>query len=182
MGLGGTIGWLVGLIFGSLLLGWLVKQANWNLLPVILWHGTFNFFSASDKIDYLYPTIISTLVIIVSIWIGLKYGKDLSSKSLQNMKSETKSELKSESDAPPARVKPERKTQVKKKIQEKKPRGKAKKEELKKDSWTTKEELKFSNQMVVATTFLFGLGIYVVDLIIKGFLDGIALIVHFIFG
>ena len=87
MGIGGTIGWLVGLIFGSLLLGWLVKQANWNLLPLILWHGTFNFFSASDKIDYLYPAIISTLVIIISIWIGLKYGKDLSSKSLQNIKS-----------------------------------------------------------------------------------------------
>ena len=56
------------------------------------------------------------------------------------------------------------------------------KEELKKVSWTTKEELKFSTQMVVAATFLFGLGIYVVDLIIKGFLDGIAVIVHFIFG
>ena len=77
MGIGGTIGWLVGLICGSLLLGWLVKQANWILLPVILWHGTFNFFTASDKIGYLYPAIMSSLVIIITLAIALKYGSNL---------------------------------------------------------------------------------------------------------
>ncbi|MGC1879403.1 MAG: preprotein translocase subunit SecE [Rhabdochlamydiaceae bacterium] len=56
------------------------------------------------------------------------------------------------------------------------------KEELKKVSWTTKEELKMSTKVVIGATFLFGIGIYLFDLVIKGCLDFIALIVHFIFG
>ena len=76
MGLGGTIGWLFGLILGSLLLGWLVKQAQWNLLPVILWHGTFNFFTAGDRIDAMYPAIISTLVMIFAVCIAIMYDKN----------------------------------------------------------------------------------------------------------
>lgn len=56
------------------------------------------------------------------------------------------------------------------------------KEELKKVSWTTKEELKLSTKVVIGATFLFGIGIYLFDLIIKGCLDLVALVVHFIFG
>jgi preprotein translocase subunit SecE len=56
------------------------------------------------------------------------------------------------------------------------------KDELKKVSWTTKEELKLSTKVVIGATFLFGIGIYLFDLVIKGCLDFVALIVHFIFG
>jgi preprotein translocase subunit SecE len=56
------------------------------------------------------------------------------------------------------------------------------KEELRKVSWTTKDELKLATKLVVGTTFLFGLGIYLADLIIKGALDLVSLVVHFIFG
>jgi preprotein translocase subunit SecE len=56
------------------------------------------------------------------------------------------------------------------------------KEELKKVSWTTKEELKLSTKVVIGATFLLGIGIYLFDLVIKGCLDFVALIVHFIFG
>ncbi|MBS0652950.1 MAG: preprotein translocase subunit SecE [Verrucomicrobia bacterium] len=56
------------------------------------------------------------------------------------------------------------------------------KEELKKVSWTTQDELKFSTKMVVGTTFFLGMGIYFVDLVIKGCLDLVTLVVHFIFG
>ena len=56
------------------------------------------------------------------------------------------------------------------------------KEELKKVSWTTKDELKLSTKLVVGATFFFGLGIYLFDLVIKGALDFVALVVHFIFG
>ena len=55
------------------------------------------------------------------------------------------------------------------------------KEELKKVSWTTKDELKLSTKVVIGAIFLFGLGIYLFDLVIKGCLDFIALVVHFIF-
>lgn len=56
------------------------------------------------------------------------------------------------------------------------------KEELKKVTWTTQDELKFSTKMVVGTTFFLGLGIYFVDLVIKGCLDLVSLVVLFIFG
>jgi preprotein translocase subunit SecE len=56
------------------------------------------------------------------------------------------------------------------------------KDELKKVSWTTQEELRFSTKMVVLTTIFFGLGIYLVDFFIKGSLDSIRTVLHFIFG
>lgn len=56
------------------------------------------------------------------------------------------------------------------------------KDELKKVSWTTQEELRFSTKMVVLTTIFFGLGIYLVDFFIKGSLDSIRAVLHFIFG
>lgn len=56
------------------------------------------------------------------------------------------------------------------------------KAELRKVSWTTKDELIISTKVAIGATFLFGLGIYLIDLVIKGALDFIALIVHFIFG
>ena len=77
MGLFGIVGWIVGLVFGSLLLGWLAKQSNWNLWPVILWHGTFNFFTTSDRIDPLFPVMMSMMVIVVILWIVRKYGDNL---------------------------------------------------------------------------------------------------------
>ncbi|PTM13052.1 MAG: hypothetical protein DA408_08215 [Bacteroidetes bacterium] len=83
LGISGLMGWLIGLVCGSLLLGWLVKQANWNLWPVILWHGTFNFFTTSDKIDPRFPAVMSALVILVALWIARKYGEHLENKTAQ---------------------------------------------------------------------------------------------------
>lgn len=77
MGWFGTLGWVVGLVFGSLLLGWLVKQSDFSLWAVILWHGTFNFFTASDRINPIYPGLVSTLVIVAALWIARRYGADL---------------------------------------------------------------------------------------------------------
>jgi membrane protease YdiL (CAAX protease family) len=77
MGIGGVLGWVIGLVFGSLLLGWLVKQSKWSLWPVILWHGTFNLFTTSDLINPVYPAVMSGLVIAVSLWIARRYGEDL---------------------------------------------------------------------------------------------------------
>jgi len=56
------------------------------------------------------------------------------------------------------------------------------KEELGKVSWTSQEELKFSTKMVVLTTLVFGMGIYLVDFFIKNCLELIKTAVHFIFG
>jgi preprotein translocase subunit SecE len=56
------------------------------------------------------------------------------------------------------------------------------KEELKKVTWTTKDELIFFTKIVVAATFSLGLGIYGIDLLIKGVLNGFGALIHLIFG
>lgn len=56
------------------------------------------------------------------------------------------------------------------------------KEELQKVSWTPKAELQLSTKMVVSAMFIFGLGIYLVDLAVKGVLDGVGVIFHSLFG
>lgn len=54
------------------------------------------------------------------------------------------------------------------------------KTEVKKISWTSPEELKVYTKVVVATTFALGLGIYFMDLIIQGFLNGLGVLFRFI--
>ncbi|MFS8563243.1 MAG: preprotein translocase subunit SecE [Rhabdochlamydiaceae bacterium] len=56
------------------------------------------------------------------------------------------------------------------------------KAELKKVTWTTKEELMLSTRVVIGATFVFGMGIYFSDLLIKGFLDAFSAIIHLVFG
>lgn len=56
------------------------------------------------------------------------------------------------------------------------------KEELKKVSWTTKAELISATKIVIGATFCFGIGIYFVDLLIKGVLELTKNTIHFIFG
>ena len=73
VGLMGLIGWLIGLIFGSFILSWLTVNAEWNLWPAILWHATFNFFTAGDKISPLYPALTTMMVIIFGLWLSRKY-------------------------------------------------------------------------------------------------------------
>lgn len=45
------------------------------------------------------------------------------------------------------------------------------KQELKKIDWTSKEELKSYTKIVLASTFLFGLFVYFIDLIIQSILN-----------
>ncbi len=46
--------------------------------------------------------------------------------------------------------------------------------ELKKVSWTTKAELKVSVKVVILSAFIFGLGVYFADILIKSALQGIS--------
>lgn len=56
------------------------------------------------------------------------------------------------------------------------------KSELKKVSWTTGVELRLSTKIVILSIFAFGFGIYVVDLFIKGVLDGAASLMRLLLG
>lgn len=46
------------------------------------------------------------------------------------------------------------------------------KDELKKVSWTTKAELRVSVKVVILSAFIFGLGVYLADIVIKSVLQG----------
>jgi len=56
------------------------------------------------------------------------------------------------------------------------------KEELKKVSWTTKSELISATKIVVISVFVFGMGIYFADLLIKGALELVKRSLLFVFG
>ncbi len=56
------------------------------------------------------------------------------------------------------------------------------KEELKKVSWVSKEELLHGAKLVIGSTFVFGLCIYLVDLLIRGALSGLHGIVYKVIG
>jgi preprotein translocase subunit SecE len=54
--------------------------------------------------------------------------------------------------------------------------------ELKRVTWTSKEELLIATKAVVIATFVFGLMIYMCDLVIRGTVTGIGMLVRMIFG
>ena len=56
------------------------------------------------------------------------------------------------------------------------------KAEFKKISWTNSEELRLYTKMVVGATFIMGLGIYMMDLLIQSVLNGLGHIIQFLFG
>jgi preprotein translocase subunit SecE len=56
------------------------------------------------------------------------------------------------------------------------------KQELKKVDWTSKEELKVYTKIVLASTFLFGMLVYIIDLVVQGALGGINFLVRAIVG
>ena len=60
--------------------------------------------------------------------------------------------------------------------------GKELKEELKKVSWTTKAELLSATKIVVISTFCFGMGVYLVDLTIRGGLESLKIAFWWMFG
>lgn len=56
------------------------------------------------------------------------------------------------------------------------------KQELRKIEWTSKDELKAYTKIVLVSTFLFGMLIYLADLLIQGVLGGINFLVRVIIG
>jgi membrane protease YdiL (CAAX protease family) len=59
-----TIGWVVALVAGSFWLGWLARLGRWSIVPVVLWHGGFDFLTSSDRGPSTFPATISTLVMV----------------------------------------------------------------------------------------------------------------------
>lgn len=56
------------------------------------------------------------------------------------------------------------------------------KSEIQKVHWTSREELLTYTKIVIMTTFLFGMAIYFVDMIIQGALGGLSFLMRLIAG
>lgn len=56
------------------------------------------------------------------------------------------------------------------------------KSEIHKVHWTSREELLAYTKIVVITTFLFGMSIYFVDMLIQGTLNALSFLLHMIAG
>ncbi len=66
------MGWLFGLTAGSTVLTWLYNSTGGSILMVALWHGMFNFITASQAGEGILAAVLSTLVmvwaVVVVIW------------------------------------------------------------------------------------------------------------------
>jgi membrane protease YdiL (CAAX protease family) len=68
-GVGGTIGWLIGIGFGSVFLTWLYQSADYSILIVALWHTAYNFTTATKATSGTAAAIASMIVMAASVFI-----------------------------------------------------------------------------------------------------------------
>lgn len=67
LGVGGTVGWAVGLLSGSILLLWMYIGGHRSVLIVAIWHTAFNYTAATGATAGVIAAIASTAVIILSV-------------------------------------------------------------------------------------------------------------------
>lgn len=67
LGLGGIIGWAIGLLSGSIVLLWMYLGAGRSILVVALWHTAFNYTAATGVAAGVIAAVSSTAVIVLSI-------------------------------------------------------------------------------------------------------------------
>ena len=65
----GTIGWVVGLFFGSVFLAWLVGVADGSVLVVALWHTGYNFATATEAAAGVVAAVATMAVVLATVWI-----------------------------------------------------------------------------------------------------------------
>jgi len=66
LGVGGTIGWVFGLLSGSVFLAWLYRGSGRSILLVALWHTAFNFTTATTAAAGVTAAVVSTVVMVVA--------------------------------------------------------------------------------------------------------------------
>jgi membrane protease YdiL (CAAX protease family) len=69
LGVGGFVGYIISITMGSILLSWIYRGSGHSILLVALWHGLFDFVSASPVAEGAGSAIISGVVIVWVIFI-----------------------------------------------------------------------------------------------------------------
>lgn len=81
-----AVGWFFGLMCGAILFTWMYNSTDGSLLAVVLWHGTFNFITASAAGEGLSAAIMSTLVMVWAVVLIFIYKPaNLSTRAKQVM-------------------------------------------------------------------------------------------------
>ena len=62
-------GWFFGLIAGAIVFTWLYNSAAGSISIIAVWHGTFNFITASPAGEGLIAAILSTIVMVWAVVI-----------------------------------------------------------------------------------------------------------------
>ncbi|MGQ9896616.1 MAG: CPBP family intramembrane glutamic endopeptidase [Acidobacteriota bacterium] len=75
LGVGGFVGYLISMTMGSILLSWMYRSSGDSILLVAVWHGLFDFVSASPAAEGVGNAIISGVVIVWVIFILRRAAK-----------------------------------------------------------------------------------------------------------
>jgi membrane protease YdiL (CAAX protease family) len=85
MGGPGTLGWMIGLVSGSIVLSWMTLNAGGSAIPAVVWHGTFNTVVAGTHADPFISGFCSMLVVAAALYLRLRYGSDLRIQKAKNL-------------------------------------------------------------------------------------------------
>lgn len=66
-GIAGTLGWAIGIGFGSVFLTWLYSSAKRSILVVALWHCAYNFAAATEAGSGVGAVVATAAVVVVAI-------------------------------------------------------------------------------------------------------------------
>lgn len=66
-------GWLLGLLAGAIVFTWLYNSARGSILIVAVWHGAFNFITASQAGEGIIAAVLNTIVMIWAILVVILY-------------------------------------------------------------------------------------------------------------
>jgi CAAX protease family protein len=64
-----AIGWAIGLFAGAIVFTWLFNSSNGSILIVAIWHGCFNFITASNAGNGILAAVVSTIVMIWAVLV-----------------------------------------------------------------------------------------------------------------
>ena len=70
-----VLGWVISLMYGSVLLAWLCRGSRYSVLPVMLWHGGFNLMTAGDQAAPIMAMTCSLLVIAQGIFLSRQQAR-----------------------------------------------------------------------------------------------------------
>ncbi|MCB8980803.1 MAG: CPBP family intramembrane metalloprotease [Ardenticatenaceae bacterium] len=78
LGFVGLIGWVLGLMAGSVLLAWIYRGTGGSILAVMLWHALFNLGTAAPMSGELLAPVLSMAVIVTAVIIRTKAQRQAS--------------------------------------------------------------------------------------------------------